>query len=300
MDLIVINGRVETMDAGSRVVEAVGIRDGRIAGVAQHLGDRAVEEILDGVPDADGHRLLDLPFPEEDRDSLRSLYPDGIENPLDGIARQHDPCNHPLVESQVLEEPSQDVVDGPLHSLPRTGVFQHVGYATNGERHEVGDGALERADDPRREHVPNREVGNQDAVGCVLQVLGDRAVESVARDRALHPLLGRPRQPGLPGRRQDVRDRALGEEFRQRGGSFLHRFLERVRLQMLLDSRDRVVQHIFDDRVGLAAGRNREPFLLQIYRRDMGGGKFVLMKDLSAPITVGGRHWGGVRIAYKL
>ena len=59
-------------------------------------------------------------------------------------------------------------------------------------------------------------------------------------------------------------------------------------------------RRIFDDRVGLAAGRNREPFLLQIYRRDMGGGKFVLMKDLSAPITVGGRHWGGVRIGYKL
>ncbi len=31
----------------------------------------------------------------------------------------------------------------------------------------------------------------------------------------------------------------------------------------------------------------------------MGGGVFVLMKDVSAPITVRGRHWGGVRLAYK-
>ena len=37
-------------------------------------------------------------------------------------------------------------------------------------------------------------------------------------------------------------------------------------------------------------GRNRSPFLLQVYRRDMGGGNFVMMKDLSAPIRVAGRH----------
>ncbi len=59
-------------------------------------------------------------------------------------------------------------------------------------------------------------------------------------------------------------------------------------------------RRIFNDRVGLAAGRNTKPFLLQTYRRDMGGGKFVLMKDVSAPITVRGRHWGGLRVAYKV
>ncbi|WP_406720635.1 methyl-accepting chemotaxis protein [Thioclava litoralis] len=57
-------------------------------------------------------------------------------------------------------------------------------------------------------------------------------------------------------------------------------------------------RRIFDDRVGLRAGRSTAPFVLQIYRRDMGDGHFVLMKDLSAPITVNGRHWGGLRIAY--
>jgi methyl-accepting chemotaxis protein len=58
-------------------------------------------------------------------------------------------------------------------------------------------------------------------------------------------------------------------------------------------------RRIFDDRVGLKAGRSTAPFLLQVYRRDMGGGQSVLMKDLSAPITVGGRHWGGLRLAYR-
>eukprot|EP00913_Durusdinium_trenchii_P027003 g25338.t1 len=59
-------------------------------------------------------------------------------------------------------------------------------------------------------------------------------------------------------------------------------------------------RRIFNDRVGLAAGRNTEPFLLQTYRRDMGGGQFVLMKDISAPIIVNGRHWGGLRLAIRV
>jgi len=49
----------------------------------------------------------------------------------------------------------------------------------------------------------------------------------------------------------------------------------------------------------LSAGRNTRRFLLQTYRRDMGGGRFVLMKDLSAPIYVQGRHWGGLRMGYQ-
>lgn len=57
-------------------------------------------------------------------------------------------------------------------------------------------------------------------------------------------------------------------------------------------------RRIFDDRVGSKAGRSRKPFLLQVYRRDMGGGNFCLMKDLSVPITVAGHHWGGLRLAY--
>ncbi len=59
-------------------------------------------------------------------------------------------------------------------------------------------------------------------------------------------------------------------------------------------------RRIFNDRVGLAAGRNRADFLVQTYRRDMGGGQFTLMKDVSAPIVVQGRPWGGVRLAYKI
>ena len=59
-------------------------------------------------------------------------------------------------------------------------------------------------------------------------------------------------------------------------------------------------RRLFNDRVGLAAGRSTRPFLMQAYRRDMGNGQHILMKDLSAPIYVGGRHWGGLRLAYRI
>ena len=59
-------------------------------------------------------------------------------------------------------------------------------------------------------------------------------------------------------------------------------------------------RRIFNDRVGLASGQNTRPFLLQAYRRDMGNGQTVMMKDLSAPIFVDGVHWGGIRLAYKV
>ncbi|HET6787402.1 MAG TPA: methyl-accepting chemotaxis protein [Aquabacterium sp.] len=58
-------------------------------------------------------------------------------------------------------------------------------------------------------------------------------------------------------------------------------------------------RRIFNDRTGLASARNKKPFLLQTYRRDMGGGQFVMLKEASAPIMVQGRHWGGLRLAYK-
>jgi len=57
-------------------------------------------------------------------------------------------------------------------------------------------------------------------------------------------------------------------------------------------------RRIFNDRTGLASARNKRPFLLQTYRRDMGGGNFVVMKEAAAPITVDGKHWGGLRLAF--
>ncbi len=52
----------------------------------------------------------------------------------------------------------------------------------------------------------------------------------------------------------------------------------------------------FDDPVGKAAAQNTEPGYVQEYRRDTG----ELMWDVSSPIYVKGKHWGGFRIAVSI
>lgn len=54
-------------------------------------------------------------------------------------------------------------------------------------------------------------------------------------------------------------------------------------------------KRIFDDYTGARCGKNTESFLLQTYKRDTG----EVMHDLSAPIYVNNKHWGGFRIGYK-
>jgi methyl-accepting chemotaxis protein len=56
---------------------------------------------------------------------------------------------------------------------------------------------------------------------------------------------------------------------------------------------------IFDSRAGLCAARNTRPYLVQSNPRHMGGGVVIMMKEVTAPIRVGGMHWGGLRMAYE-
>ncbi|WP_410002807.1 methyl-accepting chemotaxis protein [Pseudomonas chlororaphis] len=51
----------------------------------------------------------------------------------------------------------------------------------------------------------------------------------------------------------------------------------------------------FEDRTGIRCGSHQQALLLQTYTRDTG----ELMHDLSVPIIVKGRHWGGLRLGYK-
>jgi methyl-accepting chemotaxis protein len=59
----------------------------------------------------------------------------------------------------------------------------------------------------------------------------------------------------------------------------------------LLQSR---TKRMFNDPTGARCGSNQEAFLLQTYKRDTG----EIMHDLSVPIFVNGKHWGGFRIGY--
>lgn len=54
-------------------------------------------------------------------------------------------------------------------------------------------------------------------------------------------------------------------------------------------------KRLFNDRTGLAAARNKEPYLLQNYQRDTGETFF----DLSVPIFLKDKHWGALRFGFK-
>lgn len=54
-------------------------------------------------------------------------------------------------------------------------------------------------------------------------------------------------------------------------------------------------KRMFNDRTGIRCGSHQQPLLLQTYTRDTG----ELMHDLSVPIFVQGRHWGGLRLGYR-
>lgn len=54
-------------------------------------------------------------------------------------------------------------------------------------------------------------------------------------------------------------------------------------------------KRIFDDPTGRRCGTHTKKFLLQTYKRDTG----EVMHDVSAPIFVHGKHWGGFRIGFK-
>lgn len=59
-------------------------------------------------------------------------------------------------------------------------------------------------------------------------------------------------------------------------------------------------RRIVDSRAGLSAGRSIRPFLIQLSRHENDDGRSELVSELNAPLRVRGRHWGGVRMGYRL
>jgi methyl-accepting chemotaxis protein len=57
-------------------------------------------------------------------------------------------------------------------------------------------------------------------------------------------------------------------------------------------------RRIFNDPEWLAASRNLRSYLIQSYAREMGGGKNIMLKEISVPIRVNGQHWGCFRTVW--
>ena len=73
------------------------------------------------------------------------------------------------------------------------------------------------------------------------------------------------------------------------------RYTQRLTGDMMKDKDGNRTKRIFNDRTGLRAAVNEDSFILQTYLRDTG----EVMNDMSTPIIIAGKHWGGVRIGYS-
>lgn len=74
-----------------------------------------------------------------------------------------------------------------------------------------------------------------------------------------------------------------------------HCFSQPLTGDTALDTINNRTKRIFDDPTGIRCGKHNHKFLLQTYKRDTG----EIMHDVSAPIIVNGKHWGGFRIGFS-
>lgn len=58
-------------------------------------------------------------------------------------------------------------------------------------------------------------------------------------------------------------------------------------------------RRVFNDQTAILASRCTKP-VVQTYTRDMGGGNFMVLKEIDIPIMVNGHRWGAVRAAFSL
>lgn len=74
-----------------------------------------------------------------------------------------------------------------------------------------------------------------------------------------------------------------------------HCFSKPLTGDLNVDSINNRTKRMFNDPTGIRCGKNTDKFLLQTYKRDTG----EVMHDVSAPIYVNGKHWGGFRMGFK-
>lgn len=74
------------------------------------------------------------------------------------------------------------------------------------------------------------------------------------------------------------------------------RYQQKLTNNLERDKLNNRTKRIFNDKVGLAAAKNKTPGFRQVYLRDTG----EILWDISSPINVQGRHWGCFRLGMSL
>jgi methyl-accepting chemotaxis protein len=231
----------------------------------------------------------------------------GNLSPEGAFVRTSEPLLNKVGETVVLEVPRLGRFDTMIVSVRRAGIGLRITEADPSSRQALVD-LLDRL---RRSYEPLV------ARGRALALSVSRSLDlMVARgDMTLDDLFDAPYAP-VPDSdppRRDVRgwqsaaqavradiDLALGEP----PAPLIIALTDRDGLIVMARGSAPLVPTLagmtMTDAAGIAAARNLRPVLIQSYRIDFGRGERETAKEIVAPITVQGRHWGSVRIAYAL
>ncbi|MFC3680267.1 methyl-accepting chemotaxis protein [Bacterioplanoides pacificum] len=238
-------------------------------------------------------------------------YSDTIEQAIKAIhssVEQNSQSIHQISDilqqtSHRLSDNEQDIRTISRRSLSLSESAEHI-YEAMGE--QVLSGVHQQA-------LAEARQASQAISECFEQALRDgRISESALFDRNYQPIANTNPQKHSSGFDQftDQVLPAIQEPILQRQPAFIYAgavdnngyfpthnkcFSQPLTGDYQTDLANNRTKRIFSDRTGSRCGANTRPMLLQTYKRDTG----EVMHDLSVPIEVNGRHWGGFRIGYR-
>ncbi len=233
----------------------------RVVDVAQHLVDRAPQEVDDRLVHTLGDGLLHGRVAQDLGQAFSSLRLDRVQDLVDGVLRHHDPRHDTLMELQITEETMQEVVNRGLEAGPGLRVLQEAPEAFGREGQVARDRLLDGSHEPEWKDLLERPPGLQQLGRAALEVVRDRGAEFLALDGVLKPLFHGGLERRSACRRQNATDRLIRDCVDQVGSAASHRLLELLGRDVCLQLVEPALERLDDERVDvlLHSLRNQLP-----------------------------------------
>lgn len=233
-----------------------------------------------------------------------------IENKINEIAQNASSNNDDLKTiSTAIEDFSQQIVKGANEMKKISETTHELVYSSEGSHESVSEFAL----DKYHESIYNLAKESATKIGFLFEtaIANGKISQSDLFDSSYQPISGTKPQKfstrydkfcdsNLPAIQEDVltKNNKIGYAIATDPKGYVPTHNTKFAQALTGDFDKDLVKNrskrIFDDRTGSRCGNHTKRLLLQTYLRDTG----EIMHDMSVPIYVNGKHWGGFRIGY--